>query len=81
MIIQRTWKRDGSVNRMGMHAACKNIKGNAVRMDIRKESILTIRMLLARGERLETQRAVFTLAWRKDGRDILRKEGQEVMYG
>lgn len=80
MMIQRTWKRDGSVNRMEMKAACENIKSFAIRKDIREEGILTIRMRLARGETLETKRARFSVAWRANG-NSLPCEKEEVMYG
>ena len=80
MLIQRQWKRDGSVNRMDIGAACENLKQFAVRKDIRKESVLTIRMRLARGEKLETKRAVFEIAWRANG-NSLPCEKAEVMYG
>lgn len=81
MLIQRRWKRDGTVNRMGMLAACENLKLFAVREDIRKQSILTIRMRLARGEKLETKRAVFSVAWRVNGNALCWDSEEGVLCG
>lgn len=80
MLVQRSWKRDGSTNRMEMQVACENIKEFAICKDIQKESVLTIRKRLARGETLETKHAFFSVAWRANGNSLSRDK-REVMCG
>lgn len=66
---------------MSVKAACENLKLFAVREHIRKESLLTIRMRLARGERLETKLATFSVAWRVNGNSLVWNTEEEVMRG
>lgn len=55
----RTWKRDGSENRMSAFAAATNIRRSAADAAVREESVAAIALRLRAGERFETRHALF----------------------
>lgn len=57
----RRWKRDGTVNYMGLTAACENLKQNSISLTVRKGSLQDIRTRLLRGELLETELSCFSI--------------------
>lgn len=55
----RTWKSDGTTNRMRLQAAAWNLKRNAADDAVRGSPVDVIAALLDAGEEIETRLAVF----------------------
>jgi len=62
MTVTRTWKRDGSANRMALAAAAKNLAIYCVEPEVRGAPLGDIEAALLDGESFETPLATFAIS-------------------